>query len=116
MTNAENATPISAEAILAGYAPTSPEEAAIIKGVIAQARWGYTLTSKFPAKRPSRRLGGDLEVGDCLYQDGAILRIHSINEDPLPGRRGTENLREVHLSDRSYKIIYRDVSYTLATI
>jgi len=58
--------------------------------------------------------GADLIVGDALYEAGAIVEIRVIDETPLGGRSGSERLREVKLSDGSYKIIYRDVDYTLA--
>ncbi len=56
-TNPEHVSPISAEDILAGYASTDPTEIAIIKGVIEQARWGYTLTP------PNRREVWGVQVG-----------------------------------------------------
>lgn len=58
--------------------------------------------------------GEDLIVGDALYEAGAIVTIRVIDEAPLGGRSGSERLREVKLSDGTYKIIYRDVDYTLA--
>jgi len=58
--------------------------------------------------------GADLIVGDALYESGAIVTIRVIDETPLGGRSGSERIREVKLSDGTYKIIYRDVDYTLA--